>query len=716
MKHLFRKPTVQIAGAILSAVSLAIAVIFGVLLAALLILGCFEDGDLFPEAVASRAWRDADSIMNGYFDPLEPTKPWVSYYDGGIYTGEDSNFRYDVVDNSTGYSVLYTVEGGEKICFKDSATHCFETPKEIPQEDTYTVIDSTFLCGGVLFSYDAEFDIFQQLGDFGDNNYLSDIPEYPYKMMDEGFAYNEKHYAYDNDGFYPAPQTAEVVYTTKDYTITYYLLDGLPYNDEYRQLYLLTSAAENNRFLILGIFLVSFLLWVILTCVLCKNAGRRPEQEEPRMPLLLRLPTDVVLVAAVLGLCLCISLLDNVYYGAYLTFKIVFTGGLSLAAAAIVTYTLLLLAARINTRTLISGSVIGWCLKHLRDWARSLKGLVLRLLEYLPLVWKVILCYAIICFAEFIFLMMDNTSFVIMVLWVLEKLVLGALVGYVTLCFRTLKDGAESIAEGDYDYYIDADYMVLDFKDTANTLNHIQDGINTAVEYRMRSERMKTELITNVSHDLKTPLTSIVSYVDLLKQEPMGSEAAKEYLDVLDRQSQRLKKLITDLVEASKASTGNITVNKESLDVTTLLGQAMGEYRERLTEADITPVVKLPAKAVMVEADGRLLWRVFDNLLGNVVKYAMPGTRFYLTLSDELGVKVTFRNISREPLEVSASELTERFVRGDQSRHTDGSGLGLSIAKSLTEAMGGDFDLDVDGDLFKVSVYLQQEYGEELPF
>ncbi len=276
--------------------------------------------------------------------------------------------------------------------------------------------------------------------------------------------------------------------------------------------------------------------------------------------------------------------------------------------------------------------------------------------------------------------------------------------GYAALAFRRLKLGAESIAAGDYNTKVDETHLVLDFKDTANTLNHIQDGMNAAVESRMKSERLKAELITNVSHDLKTPLTSIISYVDLLKQESAGSEAAADYLGVLDRQSARLKKLVEDLVEASKASTGNIPMQKAPLDFNMLLRQALGEYTQRLENAALIPVLRAPEGAVMVQADGRLLWRVFDNLLGNIVKYAMPGTRVYLTVETGSSVTAVFRNISRDELDISAEELMERFVRGDASRHTEGSGLGLSIARSLTTSMGGSFDLSLDGDLFKAMV------------
>ena len=221
----------------------------------------------------------------------------------------------------------------------------------------------------------------------------------------------------------------------------------------------------------------------------------------------------------------------------------------------------------------------------------------------------------------------------------------------------------------------------------------------------MKSERLRTELITNVSHDIKTPLTSIVNYVDLLSREELQNEKAGEYLEVLQRQSARLKKLTDDLVEASKASTGNLPVSLESLELGVLLDQLSGEYGERLAEKQLTLLVTKPAEAVSVQADPRHLWRVLDNLMSNVLKYAMPGTRVYLDLERENGrAALKLRNISAAPLHVKPEELTERFVRGDSARSTEGSGLGLAIAASLCKLQNIELQLATDGDLFKVTL------------
>ena len=266
-----------------------------------------------------------------------------------------------------------------------------------------------------------------------------------------------------------------------------------------------------------------------------------------------------------------------------------------------------------------------------------------------------------------------------------------------------LQEGIKRLAEGDLTYKMDTKHLHGPFRMYAHDLNRISAGMTVEVERRMKSEHLKTELLTNVSHDIKTPLTSIINYVDLLKNQDIASEDAKSYVEVLDRQSHRLKKLLEDLIEASKAATGNITAELAPTDAAELLRQAEGEYNERLREQKLIPVLRIDAETCSILADGRLLWRVFDNLLGNIVKYAMPGTRVYLELSHRNDrCVITIRNISKDELGIEAEELMERFVRGDAARATEGSGLGLSIARSLTECMKGGFDLVLDGDLFKV--------------
>ena len=304
----------------------------------------------------------------------------------------------------------------------------------------------------------------------------------------------------------------------------------------------------------------------------------------------------------------------------------------------------------------------------------------------------------------FFYMVGDCSGDVFGIVLLFSALVLVGAIWVLRQCNR-LQTGAKKLAQGNLSYKIDLAHLHGPFRAHAEWLNNISAGMAVEIERRMKSEHLKTELLTNVSHDIKTPLTSIINYVDLLqKTDPQPAEA-KEYAQVLERQSQRLKKLLEDLIEASKASTGNINVDLAPTDAAELLRQAAGEYSERLKEQNLSPVLRIGDDSCTILADGRLLWRVFDNLLGNIVKYALAGTRVYLDMSQRDGwCTIAIKNISREELNIETEELMERFVRGDAARATEGSGLGLSIARSLTECMGGHFDLAIDGDLFKVTL------------
>lgn len=287
--------------------------------------------------------------------------------------------------------------------------------------------------------------------------------------------------------------------------------------------------------------------------------------------------------------------------------------------------------------------------------------------------------------------------------WIIKNIIIVPIILYITVMMKRLRVGIEEIAAGNTNYKVDTAGMYGNLRDWAENLNNISDGMNTAIEQRVKSERMKTELITNVSHDLKTPLTSIVNYANLIGQEKCDNEKIMDYSEVLVRQSVKMKRLIDDLVEASKASTGNLEVNLEPCEAEILLTQAAGEYEQKLADAGLELKVKYPETSVKIMADSRRLWRVFDNLLNNICKYGQSGTRVYLSLNEtEKQVVFTFKNTSKTELNISADELMERFTRGDASRNTEGNGLGLSIAKSLTELQNGTLEILIDGDLFKV--------------
>lgn len=365
---------------------------------------------------------------------------------------------------------------------------------------------------------------------------------------------------------------------------------------------------------------------------------------------------------------------------------------------------------RFKTRTFVRHSeiyygyrIIKWCWNKITI---PFKVVLQIAREHTKLLVKGLLMMFIISIVEFfvfVFFRWNTESYLFM--FVVVKAVEWFVVICVLLQMQKLQEGSKRIAAGDLSEPIDTSKMFWEFKTHGENINKVSDGIALAVEDRMKSERFKTELITNVSHDIKTPLTSIINYVDLIKKEDIQDETLQEYVEVLDRQSARLKKLIEDLMEASKASTGNLAVNVEDCDVEVLLTQLIGEFEERLSANQLQVIVEKPEHPVVVSADGRHMWRVLDNLLNNACKYSLPGTRVYVSLT-QVGneATITFKNISKAALNIPSDELMERFVRGDSSRNTEGSGLGLSIAQSLTELMKGTMRLEIDGDLFKVTL------------
>ena len=428
-------------------------------------------------------------------------------------------------------------------------------------------------------------------------------------------------------------------------------------------------------------------------CFLMASAGHWAGHEGIHLTWLGKIPADVWLIVL---LCTFFIGWEAFYYG----------WGRVFFCAALVPLVLLFLcafAAQCKAGTVLRSALIARIARFLWRIVRSLFLGLWRIARNLPLLWKTALVMAGVFFLEMLFVLAGYGS--VDGIFVIMKAVelLAAL--YIALNLRTLQKGGEKLADGDFSSPIDTRYLIGDFKRYGQELNDVQSGLEQAVQEQMKAEHLKTELITNVSHDIKTPLTSIVNYVDLLKKEDIPSPEAREYIAVLDRQSHRLKKLTEDLVEASKASSGVLNVDLQPTDVNVLFSQIEGEYQERLAACQLTLVTQPPAPGTVIRADSRLLSRVMDNLVSNICKYALPSTRVYVvsTLSRE-AVTISFKNVSRDELNISPDELMERFVRGDASRHTEGSGLGLSIARSLVQLQGGRFDLAIDADLFRADI------------
>lgn len=350
------------------------------------------------------------------------------------------------------------------------------------------------------------------------------------------------------------------------------------------------------------------------------------------------------------------------------------------------------------TWNLVMG-ILGTVWGFVARWGKACGRWIGRMYGMLPLVWQWLVAIPLLFFLLLINIGSASPAGILLRMGI----VLLATV-YLASAFGTLLAGVRRMCDGDLGTKVDDKMLVGCFREFADSLNGLSDAALVAAREQLKSERMRTELITNVSHDIKTPLTSIINYVDLL-QYPHTPEQEKEYLAVLSRQSARMKKLIDDLMEMSKAASGSLPVEITQVDAGEAINQALGEFADKLAAADLTPVFRQPEEPILMMADGRLAWRAMSNLLSNAVKYALPGTRLYIDLSRAgSSVMISMKNISREQLNVSADELMERFVRGDTSRNTEGSGLGLNIAKSLMELQKGQLQLLVDGDLFKATL------------
>lgn len=453
-------------------------------------------------------------------------------------------------------------------------------------------------------------------------------------------------------------------------------------------------------------------LWLIGMVWLTVTAGRKPKDEEIHLNGFDRWYTEIA-AGAVIGIWLAGTIISG-------TLIANSSLGYSHAVVTVIvtclicgTYTMawfligyLSLVRRIKAGTLWKNSLIrtvlkwiGKCSGKLADFARAFSRNTAEKV-------KVLLVGGAFLFLQFLIIgcVFSGAGVFLLALMAVDVAVMIFAIRKADGQDRIM-DGLKKISDGELQYKIKTDTLTGKQKVMAEYINNIGSGLDAAVENSLKKERMQTELITNVSHDLKTPLTSIINYVDLIKRENPTDPKIQEYLRILDEKSQRLKVLTEDVVEASKASTGNIKLEMNDIDFVEMVQQVIGEFEEKFQEKNLTMMVHFTDEPSIIYADGQRMWRVLENVFGNVVKYAMEGTRVYAEISNR-NKKVTFslKNISAQPLNISADELTERFIRGDVARNTEGSGLGLSIAKSLTELQGGEFKLYLDGDLFKVMI------------
>ena len=554
------------------------------------------------------------------------------------------------------------------------------------------------------------------------------------RVADQEILYSEEYhtgYQYDEKtGFgYDTVYTLNY-YEAPEYEVRVRLAKNVLMGSDY----MLITALYPYRDYFIPAVLAGLVVFAICFVFLCTVAGRS-KNGEVKLAAINRIPLDlygVCLAGLIVALFLpVVWLFESAYYDSVgsiwdnpqLCLLICCLCGLGIGLCAIGFLYAFAAQVKASNNYWLRHTIIGWCFRQVRWVLRWIgkgfgilgKGLktagrgIRAVFLMLPTIWQWIVTAAAMVLVPVVFFLLTITCYgVIELFWgflcIMSILADVIIVCYGGWCFGVLLKGIETMSQGNLNYQINTKYLYGTFKDLAVQLNSLAGAAKIAAERQMKSERMKTELITNVSHDIKTPLTSIINFVDLMKK-PHTEAEGEEYLAVLDRQSQRLKKLIDDLMDMSKASTGNVSVELSRVDAVEAVNQALGEFADKLDRVNLTPVFRHPEKSVVMMADGKLLWRILSNLLNNAVKYALPDTRLYIDLMELQGnAVIAIKNISREQLNVNADELMERFVRGDASRNTEGSGLGLNIAKSLVELQGGQMHLMVDGDLFKVTL------------
>ena len=521
-------------------------------------------------------------------------------------------------------------------------------------------------------------------------------------VLPQGYLYYESETRWNGSGF----DTYHLYYyQAPKYQVTVYLQDDVLENSS---LHLLTEIFP-LRYHFIAILILGAILFAAGLVYLCWSAGRHTNGTLRPGGLNL-LPLDLYAALAAAGIWGLWELYQLVL--GWITNEGPHFGNLSIAGLNLIGIVILCLGFLCATSAQLKlkafywweHSLLGWCIIRLGRGLRFLWRSCSNLIHLLPVVWQWILIAFLMAASLFVSFLLVWTHPAWLVLLFVVILICSAIVLYSAYTFGTLLQGIRNMNRGDLEHKISTKYLHGNFRDFANELNSLSETAIIAAENETRAERLRSELITNVSHDIKTPLTSIINFVDLL-QKPHSTEESEFYLDVLSRQSARMKKLIEDLMELSRASSGNTPVSISVIDAMEAVNQALGEFSDKLDNARIEPVFRHPEEPVTILADGRLTWRVLSNILSNAVKYALPDTRLYvdLLITEDTGV-LSLKNISRQELNVSAQDLLERFVRGEESRNSEGSGLGLNIAKSLMDLQGGTLELLLDGDLFKVTL------------
>lgn len=640
-----------------------------------------------------------------------------------------------------GYGAIYALsEGIYETSFSRQINNVFYEQARMDHYDIYHLIaDSDMLYG----AEGADRSIYRLIVNMGDdrvadycqernlrvNIYLRDKNQAAWGNYDpeEGSGWENAYvYAFDEHLTFAlgSSDTFDNGILGEDIRIVCYINRELPYVDEYYNIFqiqrFLYNASDPFPVVAGAALFAALICFIFLMCCAghrnelpdaCdeapdENAAAAAKRDRIYPGILSGIWLDVLL-AALLFILYFITWIVSDFVGAYRGFMREFLiNGIVLAVWAMLTAFFgtvfcMELAIRMKRGGMFKHTLIYTIFRLMGRCFRAFGRGVYAVFSSFPVLVPSLAAFAALSACEFFGLMIWGSG-ELAVVWLFERILLIAVISYFGVVRGKLQKAGKALAEGNLSYHVDTSKMILGYREHGNNLNSIGEGMAKAVAERMKSEHLKTELISNVSHDLKTPLTSIINYSDLLGRSETDPEKVKEYAEVLHRQSVRLKKLLDDLLEVSKASTGNLSTDLSPCNVRVLITQTLGEYEQRFTEKKLELIVGEPEQDVHIMADQRHMFRIFDNLLGNIYKYAQPGSRVYLNVEiADKTVRIIFRNMSEYPLDINGGELMERFVRGDKSRHKEGNGLGLSIATSLAQLQGGSLQIITDGDLFK---------------
>lgn len=492
-------------------------------------------------------------------------------------------------------------------------------------------------------------------------------------------------------------------HNSNDYCIVEaYFEKDLPINDRYSFTYSIISFCYSIRYSVCIFALLFLILFVILFVILMCVSGRRNESHIVFPGIFNSVPLDLIILFSVSVLLFLIYIVENMYFDEAVFIYL----GIGFLTAILFVGISMSISARIKQGSIFNNTIIYKLIRIILKIISVLfKGFKM-LVSEIPHSLKLLGILTVVSILELLVLAAlfygDNFLYFC---WFVEKVLTLIILLYFVGVSKRIYQGGKIISSGNFEHRIQTSYMFGDFKQHAQSLNNIAEISNVAVEKRMKSERMKTELIANVSHDIKTPLTSIINYSTLIASDDSISNGCKEYAEILMKKSKDLKRLLEDLIEISKTTSGNVELNTTNCDGNVLVEQIFGEYKEKCKNAGLELVITKNQQNEKIKVDSKKIWRVFENVMSNACQYSLIGTRLYVDyIIEQERALFIFKNTSKTALNISPEEIMERFVRGDSSRSSEGSGLGLSIAKNLTELQGGTFELIIDGDLFKVII------------